>query len=163
MCFPFGWRNLDNLAMKVNPQQKLKSDIKDSRQTVELRSPDGSANTHLLLAGLTTSLLWAYRHPEESLELAEKNFVAGNIHDNSGLESELIDIATSCVETAETLAENRGLYIREGYFPEALIDKVIRILTDQNDRGLNRRILEMPPEEGKKVAKDFILKGLENS
>ena len=32
---PLGWRNLDNLAMMVNPQQKLKSEIKDSRQTAE--------------------------------------------------------------------------------------------------------------------------------
>ncbi|MFW5768688.1 MAG: glutamine synthetase beta-grasp domain-containing protein [Spirochaetota bacterium] len=160
---PLGWRNLDNLAMKVNPQQKLKSDVRDSRQTVELRSPDGSANTHLLLAGMTTALLWAYRHPEEALELAKKNFVAGNIHDDSELEAGLIDIATSCVETAETLSENRNLYTEEGYFPEPLIDKVARMLNAQNDRGLNRSILELPPEEGEKIAKDYILKGLENS
>ena len=98
---PLGWRNLDNLAMMVNPRQKLRYDIMDSRQTVELRSPDGSANTHLLLAGMTTALLWAYRNPEAALELAEKNFVKGNIHDEAGLEEQLTDIATSCVETAE--------------------------------------------------------------
>jgi glutamine synthetase len=69
--------------MMVNPRQKLRYDIMDSRQTVELRSPDGSANTHLLLAGMTTALLWAYRNPE------------------AGLEEQLTDIATSCVETAE--------------------------------------------------------------
>jgi glutamine synthetase len=157
---PLGWRNLDNLAMMVNPQQKLRYDIMDSRQTVELRSPDGSANTHLLLAGMTTALLWAYRNPREALALAEKNFVKGNIHDEAGLEEQLTDIATSCVETAETLSENRDLYTRDGYFPEALIDKVIEMLTAQNDRGLNRRITELPPEEGEKLAKDFILKSL---
>lgn len=157
---PLGWRNLDNLAMMVNPQQKLRYDIMDSRQTVELRSPDGSANTHLLLAGMTTALLWAYRNPEEALELAEKNFVKGNIHDDADLEQRLVDIATSCVETAETLSENKNLYIKDGYFPEALIDKVIEMLSGQNDRGLNRRITELPPEEGEKLAKDFILMSL---
>jgi len=159
---PLGWRNLDNLAMKVNPQQKLKTEIKDSRQTVELRSPDGSANTHLLLAGMTTALLWAYRNPEEALKLAEKNFVAGNIHNDAELEKELIDIATSCVETAETLSENKELYIKHGYFPEALIDEVIQMLTKQDDRGLNRRIIALSAEEGKKLAKEYLLKGLEN-
>ena len=157
---PLGWRNLDNLAMMVNPQQKLKSEIMDSRQTVELRSPDGSANTHLLLAGMTTALLWAYRNPKEALELAEKNYVKGNIHDDSGLEERLTDIATSCVETAETLSENRTLYTKDGYFPEELIDKVIEMLTDQNDRGLNRRIAELPADEGEQLAKDFIQKSL---
>ncbi len=156
---PLGWRNLDNLAMKVNPQQRLKADIKDSRQTVELRSADGSANTHLLLAAMTTAVLWAFRNPEESLKLAKKNFVAGNIHSDPEMEKKLIDIATSCVETAETLNEHRSYYEADGYFTETLINKVIELLEAENDRGLNKKIISLPPEDGRMLAEDFIKRG----
>jgi glutamine synthetase len=156
---PLGWRNLDNLAMKVNPQQQRKAERKDSRQTVELRSADGSANTHLLLAAMTTATLWAYRNPEEALKLADEYYVAGNIHKDPAVEEKLIDIATSCVETAEKLTEYRDYYEKDGYFTEALIDKVIEMLTEENDRGLNKKIMALPAEEGSKLAEDFIIRG----
>lgn len=156
---PLGWRNINNLAMIVNPQQRLRSEIKDSRQTVELRSPDGSANTHLLLAAMTTAVLWSFRNPKESLSLATENYVAGNIHNNPEMEGKLTDIATSCVETAEKLVEYRSYYEKDGYFTETLIDKVIELLNSENDRGLNKKIMSLPEEEGRKLAEDFIKRG----
>ncbi len=49
---PLGWSNTLNMANVVNPQQK--DELKDiqGQQTVELRTADGSAIIHLLLAGL---------------------------------------------------------------------------------------------------------------
>jgi len=156
---PLGWRNLDNLAMKVNPQQRLRADLQDSRQTVELRSADGSANTHMLLAAMTTAVLWAFRNPGKSLKLAKENFVAGNIHNEPELEEKLTDIATSCVETAEKLDENRSYYERDGYFTATLIDKVIELLKAENDSGLNKKIMSLPEEDGRMLAEDFIRRG----
>jgi glutamine synthetase len=158
---PLGWRNLDNLAMKVNPQQRLKAERKDSRQTVELRSADGSANTHMLLAAMTTAVLWAYRHPKEALKLADQNYVSGNIHNDPDKEREFIDIATSCVETARTLNDHRDYYIRDGYFTDSLIDKVIEMLKAENDEGLNNKILSLPDEDGRKLAEDYIKRGIQ--
>ncbi len=145
--------------MKVNPQQRLKADIQDSRQTVELRSADGSANTHLLLAAMTTAVLWAFRKPEESLKLAKDNYISGNIHSEPELEEKLTDIATSCVETAEKLDENRSCYESDGYFTATLIDKVIELLKAENDRGLNKKIMSLPEEDGRMLAEDFIRRG----
>ncbi len=159
---PLGWRNLDNLAMKINPQQKQKSSPVDSRQTVELRSADGSANTHLLLAAMTTAVLWAYRNPEEALKIAEENFISGNIHDDPELEARLTDIATSCVETAEKLAEQRDFYEKDGYFTKALIDKVVELLKAEDDRGLNRKLITMPEKEADKLAEEYIQRGFSN-
>ncbi|HAK47415.1 MAG TPA: hypothetical protein DCO79_16035 [Spirochaeta sp.] len=156
---PLGWRNLDNLAMKVNPQQRSRADIHDSRQTVELRSPDGSANTHLLLAAMTTAVLWAFRNSDEALSLASENFVAGNIHSDPKLEEKLIDIATSCVETSEKLNEYRDYYEKDGCFTATLIDKVIEMLEAENDRGLNGKIMSLPKEDGRMLAEDFIKRG----
>jgi len=153
---PLGWRGIDNLAMAVNPQQTEKLSHKESRQTAELRSPDGSANTHLLLAGMATSAMWAFRNPEESLKLAKECFVQGNIHDNPELCERLVDIATSCEETADVLLEQRNLYEKEGLFPASLIEKVAATLKEEKDAGYNRRIMEMEPEKGKMEARKLM-------
>lgn len=61
---PLGWRIGGNLASTINPKQKSKVDESNSKQTVELRSPDGSANSHLLLAGITMAAEWGLTNPE---------------------------------------------------------------------------------------------------
>ncbi|MFC1934638.1 glutamine synthetase beta-grasp domain-containing protein, partial [Chloroflexota bacterium] len=75
---PLGWLNVNNMARDANPQDKgVFSESMDS-QTVEFRCPDGSANIHLLLAGLAV----AARHGlemEGALELANKRYVDVNI------------------------------------------------------------------------------------
>jgi len=50
---PLAWSGLQHLAARVNPQQKAPPAATDGCQTVELRTPDGSALVHLLLAGIT--------------------------------------------------------------------------------------------------------------
>ncbi|GAH07369.1 unnamed protein product, partial [marine sediment metagenome] len=49
---PLGWLNVNNMARDANPQDKGESSAFMDSQTVEFRCPDGSANIHLLLAGL---------------------------------------------------------------------------------------------------------------
>jgi len=153
---PLGWRGIDNLAMAVNPQQSEKLSYKDSRQTAEIRSADGSANTHLLLAGIATSAMWAFRNPEESLKIANECFVQGNIHDNPEICERLVDIATSCEETADVLLAQRNLYEKEGIFPPSLIDKIAAILKEEKDAGYNRQIMEMDPTNARKEARKLM-------
>ncbi|MCE1190436.1 MAG: glutamine synthetase family protein, partial [Ignavibacteria bacterium] len=75
---PLAWGDVNNLANKINPQQQNPYTNEGSMQTVELRSPDGSALVHLLLAGITMAAEWGLTH-DESLQIAEDLYVRGNI------------------------------------------------------------------------------------
>jgi glutamine synthetase len=143
---PLGWSNIDNLASRINPQQKTKLKNEDSRQTVELRSPDGSANVHMLLSGITMSAEWGLTHKEEALELANKGYVTGNIHSNPEYDN-LPVLATSCVNSSEILLKNRNLFERDGIFPPRVIDWVADFLKNENDEDLNVRIVQLPEDE----------------
>src|SRR5512140_269602 len=68
---PLGWSNLNNLAQRLNPQEQISLRQDEGRQTVELRSPDGSALIHLLLAGITMAAEWGLTHDDSAVS-AEK-------------------------------------------------------------------------------------------
>lgn len=75
---PLGWLNVKNMAKDANPQDKGEFSESMDSQTVEFRCPDGSADVHLLLAGLAV----AARHGlgmKGALELADKLYVDVNI------------------------------------------------------------------------------------
>lgn len=143
---PLGWSNVNNLASKINPQQtELLQDI-PVRQTVELRSPDGSANAHLLLAGICLAVEWGLTNPKESLEIARRSHVTVNIHE-SGSAEELPELSTSCVESSEKLLQHRNLFERDGIFPPFVINYIVNMLQNENDRNLNKRLLALPDDE----------------
>ncbi|MFP3975520.1 MAG: glutamine synthetase beta-grasp domain-containing protein, partial [Dehalococcoidia bacterium] len=80
---PLGWLNAGDMAKNANPQETEESPTAGADQTVELRSPDGSANIHFLLAGMAV----AARHGlemKDALEVADKLYVnAGTSPDES--------------------------------------------------------------------------------
>ncbi len=142
---PLGWTNVNNLASLVNPQQTEKAAPFDSKQTIELRSPDGSCNTHLLLASIATAIEWSFEHKAEALELAEASHVTVNIHDTNT--DNLADLATSCAESAEILLKSRDLYERKGIFPAEVISNQAKMLQNENDSDLNRRLMALPDDD----------------
>jgi glutamine synthetase len=75
---PLAWSNLNNLAQRLNPQQETPFGESVNLQTVELRSPDGSAITHLLLAGITLAGEWGLTH-EKSLEISMSGGISPGI------------------------------------------------------------------------------------
>ncbi|MCK7490720.1 MAG: glutamine synthetase [Comamonadaceae bacterium] len=59
---PLGWTDAAHLARKVNPADTAEfTDERGGRQTVEIRSPDGSAMVHLTLAGIAMAANWAFK------------------------------------------------------------------------------------------------------
>lgn len=143
---PLGWSKVDNLAGGLNPQQRQGFREVEGRQTVELRTPDGSAIVHLLLAGLTMAAEWGLTHGE-SLELARKLYVRGNIFQDEELLNTLAALPRSCVESARLLQRKRELYEREDVFPASVIDYVSRLLKAENDEGMNERLIDMPADD----------------
>lgn len=143
---PLGWSEASNLASKINPQQTTPLTGGDGRQTVELRSPDGSAITHLLLAGITMAAEWGLSNAE-SLSVAEKFYVSGNIFRNEDLLKRLRSLPTSCVASARILGERRELYEREGIFPPSMIDYVVKLLHEEEDDRMNIRLMDLPADD----------------
>ena len=143
---PLGWTRNPDLARVVNPREPGHYEDKRGRQTVELRSPDGSAQTYLLLAGLTTAAEWGLTSPE-SLELAARTRVEGNIFEDRALLERLEPLPVSCVACSRLLAEQRSRYEEFGVFPPSLIDYCIGLLARENDGTLNLDLSRMPAEE----------------
>ena len=143
---PLAWATVENLAKRLNPSQKEPFEEKQGRQTVELRSPDGSAIAHLLLAGITMAAEWGITH-EESERLANDLYVAGNIFRDERLLSRLTALPKSCVESARILLQKRGCYERGGVFPASIIDYVARLLQAENDENMNRSLMDLPADD----------------
>ncbi len=143
---PLGWSSLEHLAGNLNPQQRTKFVEREGRQTVELRSPDGSAIVHLLLAGITMAADWGLTNPE-SLATAEKLYGRGNIFKDPALLKTLTPLPTSCVESARILESKRALYERQGIFPPEMIDYVKQMLLEENDERMNTYLADLPADD----------------
>jgi glutamine synthetase len=142
---PLGWSNLSDLCMKINPQQTTKIGRKEVRQTVELRSPDGSAFPQFVLAGLALAAEWGMTNGDEALKLAEKHYVSGNIH--NGQHDDLPDLPTCCFESADLLIASKDLYLREGIFTEKIIENTAKLLKEEDDKELNAQLRSLPEAE----------------
>ena len=143
---PLGWAGGENLARKINRQET--EDVQDGagRQTIELRSPDGSAMVYLLLAGITMAAEWGLSKGE-SLKLAEERYVTGNIFKNQELLEQLPALPRSCVESSRILREKQQLYERDGVFPESIIEYVAQLLEAEGDEKMNQFLVDLPADD----------------
>jgi len=148
---PLGWGNVAGLARAVNPRET--EDFEDEgggRQTVEIRSPDGSAIVHLTLAGIVVAANWAFNGDLSlfkdygPLELADKLYIKGNIFSDKELLKRLPVLPASCVESSRVLLQKRGLYERDGVFPPSVVDYVAGMLQAENDEFMNKRLADLP-------------------
>jgi glutamine synthetase len=139
---PLGWSKLRHLAGIINPRATSDTGTAESQQTVELRSPDGSTFIHLLLAGIVMSVEWGMAN-DRSLELAENLRADGRQStDDKYLESSPV-LPASCVDSARILSKRRDLFEREGVFPPAMIDYIIRQLQEEDDGQLNKKLADL--------------------
>jgi glutamine synthetase len=143
---PLGWAQTEDLAANLNPQQTRGFHAPDSRQTVELRSPDGSAMTHLLLAGIAMAAEWGITH-KESLAIAERLYIHGSKFKDEKLQQSLPVLPRSCVESARFLETKRELYEREGIFPPSVISYMAELLRAEGDENMNRYLSDLPADD----------------
>jgi glutamine synthetase len=143
---PLGWAQTEDLAASLNPQQKRGFHAPDSRQTVELRSPDGSAMVHLLLAGIAMSAEWGITR-KESLEIAERLYIHGSKFQDEKLQQSLPVLPRSCVESARILEAKRELYEREKIYPPSVISYMAELLRAEADENMNRYLSDLPADD----------------
>lgn len=135
---PLGWQHLDDrMFLDANPTEAPVGDLPQDAQTIELRSPDGSANVHLLLAGMAVAAREGLTTPG-MLDYAEQRFVAGNAAQVAGLDQ----LPTSCSESAERLLAQRANFEADGVFPSGLIDIWAARLQKFGDRELRTQLVE---------------------
>lgn len=143
---PLGWSKISNLARKLNKQEKTNFKDPEGRQTIELRSPDGSAFVHLLLAGMSLAAEWGLTHPE-AFDLAKKLYTKGNIFKDEKLLRKLPALPGSCVSSADNLLEKRQLYERSKIFPSSIIDYLAELLRKENDAAMNAYLIDLPADD----------------
>jgi glutamine synthetase len=132
-----GWTGVgDRMIRDANPGDgDLEAAAGEGMQTVELRSPDGSANVHLLLAGMAVAARCGLEHPE-ALAVADRYYVAADAHKLPNL----AQLPASCHEAAECLRQARTQYEEGHVFPPGLIDAIIRDLQAYGDQNLSEKL-----------------------
>lgn len=143
---PLGWSAKQDLAKTVNPKQLEEFRDTRGRQTVEIRSPDGSAHSHLLLSGLCTAAEYGLTQAG-TMDLAKRTFVEGNIFADRELLATLEPLPGSCVSCARLLRDRRDMYEQFGLFPSSVINYVIELLEKERDEHLNQELARMTAEE----------------
>jgi glutamine synthetase len=133
---PLGWAGIENLANRINPQEKKNLLDQESRQTVELRSADGSALISLMLAGIAMAADWGFENVK-SLDLAKARYGSPEMSRDDEFLKSLPSLPSSCVQSSRILQEKRSLYERNGIFPPAIIDYMIHLLQAEKDDSLS--------------------------
>ena len=144
---PLGWTAGVDLCHAANPLESV-SDIDTTvKQTVEMRSPDGSADLYQLLAGLCVACRHGFEM-NDALRVAEDTYVNVNIHDaaNADRLALLAQLPDSCAASADCLERQRAVYEEKGVFSKAMIDGIIAQLRAFHDETLRRDIQDKPEE-----------------
>ncbi len=138
---PLGWTVPVNMMHKVNPLETNNITDFSNKQTVEIRSPDGSADIYLLLAGITVAARSGFEL-KNPLEIAKDTYVDINIFDENskGKQDKLAQLPTSCAESARQLKEQKSYYTKYDVFPESVLSLLERKLINFNDEGLIAKI-----------------------
>ena len=138
---PLGWTAKSDMSALANPLEPASDFDTTQKQTVEMRSPDGSADIYQLLAGLCVACRHGFEM-QNALEVAEKNYVDVNIHDaaNADKLATLAQLPDSCEASADCLEQQRKVFEEHGVFSTTMIDGIIAQLRAFHDRTLRADI-----------------------
>lgn len=152
---PLGWAAKTDMSQIANPLERHSKYYTTQKQTVEMRSPDGSADIYQLIAGLAVACRHGFEI-ENALEIAEKTYVNVNIHkaENADKLNSLAQLPDSCAASADCLERQREVFEKHNVFSPAMITGIINKLRSYNDRTLRKEI-EGSPEEMLEIVTRF--------
>ncbi len=138
---PLGWAAKSDMCRAANPLELHQDYDTTCKQTVEMRSPDGSADVYQLIAGLAVACRHGFEL-DDALSVAERTYVNVNIHDkeNAGRLETLASLPDSCEASAACLERQRGVFEEYNVFSPAMIDGIARRLRSFNDASLRASI-----------------------
>ena len=138
---PLGWAAKSDMCQLANPLEERSNYDTTQKQTVEMRSPDGSADIYQLIAGLAVACRYGFEL-DNALEIAEKTYVNVNIHqkENADKLNSLACLPDSCEASADCLDGQREVFEKYNVFSPAMIDGIIKRLRSYGDRTLRADI-----------------------
>ena len=138
---PLGWTAKSDMCSIANPQEPRSDYDTSQKQTVEMRSPDGSADVYQLIAGLVVACRYGFEL-DNALDIAERTYVNVNIHkkENASKLNDLAQLPDSCAASADCLESQRAIYESRGVFSPAMIDGILKVLRAYDDRTLREDI-----------------------
>lgn len=144
---PLGWAAKTDMCTLANPLESESHFDTSQKQTVEMRSPDGSADIYQLIAGLAVACRYGFEM-ENALDIAEKTYVNVNIHkqENADKLKTLEQLPDSCAASADCLEKQRAFFEKYNVFSPAMIDGIITKLRAYNDSTLRSDIKDKPIE-----------------
>jgi len=153
---PLGWLNANDMVKDANPLETGQFPDFAQSQTVEFRCPDGSANVHLLLAGLAVAARYGLQKTD-AIELADKLYVDVHITpaEEKMMQKGLPVLPASCWESAEHLLKDRAIYEKDGVFSPVLIDGIHKQLQSYNDKELSEK-LYLKGDEIRKLVDEYL-------
>ena len=142
---PLGWSAKGDMCRQANPRERSAAYDTRQKQTVEMRSPDASANVSLLMAALAVACRQGFAM-KDALAVADATYVNVNIHkkENAKLLRSLATLPDSCAASADVLARQRAAYEAEGVFSKAMIDGILAQLRAFDDRALRAKVSKSP-------------------
>lgn len=153
---PLGWSAQTDMCALANPLESDSNYDTTQKQTVEMRSPDGSADLYQLLTGLAVACRHGFEI-ENALAIAEQTYVNVNIHqkENADKLKALAQLPDSCAASADCLQKQRTVFEQYNVFSPAMIDGIISRLRSYNDATLRKDIQDKPEEMLALVSKFF--------
>lgn len=138
---PLGWATGKDMVANANPLEIPSTRSFSRKQTFELRSPDGSADIYLLIAGICVGA----RHGIEmaaGLKFAEATYVNGNIFNEKyrAKQDTLAHLPDSCSKAAKALLERADVFQKYDVFTEGLIKGVAEKLKAYHDKDLREKV-----------------------
>ena len=138
---PLGWAAKSDMCRTANPLEAESNYDTSQKQTVEMRSPDGSADIYQLIAGLAVACRHGFEM-DNALELADQTYVNVNIHqaEHADKLKNLSQLPDSCAASADCLEKQRAIFEQYHVFSPAMIDGIIKRLRSYNDRTLRAEL-----------------------
>lgn len=137
---PLGWTSDCDMCSAVNHNSHSMPGISAQKQTVEIRSADGSADIYLLIAALAVACRYGFEM-ENAQQVADNTYVNVNIHEAENAEkaAKLDHLPANCGESADALQQHRHIYEQYGVFAPRMIDGIIKNLKSFDDKDLIAR------------------------
>ncbi len=138
---PLGWLGGRSMVNDANPCECHDNTVPGAKQTIEFRSPDGSADIYLLLAGLVVAAGHGMEM-ENALQVVDDLYVDVNIfrEEHSDKLRHLGRLPASCWESAEALEAQSIVYEKNGVFPGGLLRNISQRLKAHDDKNLSERL-----------------------
>jgi glutamine synthetase len=142
---PLGWSAKKDMCTLANPLEAPSNYDTTQKQTVEMRSPDGSADIYQLLASLAVACRHGFEI-EDALGIAKRTYVNVDIHRSENQEQlkTLEQLPDSCSASADRLQQQRAFFEQYNVFSPSMIDGVIRKLKAYNDVNLREELQNKP-------------------